>query len=184
MRALGNAPGISLLGTEANIDVDPVRDVLISLLGNLGAWVVGVFFAYVAHDHDPEYMESARERDQARAAYYRVRKGADARIESERARLADEIKKKETTVETYKREFKKPYELLLQVREREQVIGSQVQSMINRTSARYRDALLQIAMDPQREITFVIASDGRTISPYEYKNMPIKIDADFVRTLT
>ena len=63
MRALTSQPQFNILGAEAAVVVDPLRDVLLSLLANIAAWLVGVFIAYVAHDADPEYMEATHEAD-------------------------------------------------------------------------------------------------------------------------
>ena len=130
MRLIGNAPAINLLGAEADIDINPVRDVLISLLGNIGALAVGVFWAYIGHDQDPEYMEAAHERDKARALYNRRRKEIDAEKESLRARYANEIGKKQNAAQTFKRDFERLHNLVLQVREHENAVVADLQAAL------------------------------------------------------
>jgi len=60
-RIAAGQSGTNLLGPEAAIVVHPVREVLFSLLANVGAWAVGVFLAYFAHDSDPDFMDAAQE---------------------------------------------------------------------------------------------------------------------------
>jgi hypothetical protein len=184
MRLIGNAPSINLLGAEAEIDINPLRDVLISLLGNLGAWVVGVFFAYVGHDPDPEYMEAAHEREKARSLYNRYRKDLDAEKETIRARYARDITKKQNAAQTFLRDFERLRSLLLQVREHENVIVADLQSALLSNTQRYRDALIQLAIQRQGQFSLIRATDGQAITPYEYQNSVISIGADFVRGLS
>ncbi len=61
MHQLAGQPAINVLGPDAQISVDPMRDVLLSLLWNIMAWAVGVFIAYMAHDKDPEFMDATHQ---------------------------------------------------------------------------------------------------------------------------
>jgi hypothetical protein len=182
MRLVGSAP--TLLGGEAEIDISPMRDVLISLLGNLGAWVVGVFWAYIGHDQDPEYMESAYEREKARALYNRRRKDLDSEKETLRAKTAELIAKKQNAAKTFLRDFERPRSLLLQVREQEKAIMSELQAALSSGAQRYRDALVQVALQQPGKFCLVRGGDGQTVTPYEYKSSSILIDSDFVRGLS
>jgi hypothetical protein len=58
MHVMRGQPSINIIGQV--IEVNPIRDVLISLLANIAAWVVGVFFAWFCHDKDPRYAEVYR----------------------------------------------------------------------------------------------------------------------------
>jgi hypothetical protein len=184
MRLIGSVPSVSLLGAEAEIDINPLRDVLISLLGNLGAWVVGVFFAYIGHDPDPEYMEAAHEREKARALYNRYRKDLDAEKETVRARYARDIVKKQNAAQTFQRDFERLRSLLLQVREHENVIVADLQAALLGNAQRYRDALTRLAVQQQGQVSFVRVTDGQPIAPYEYKNAALLVSADFIRGLS
>ena len=184
MRLVTNAPTITLLGAEADIDINPVRDVLISLLGNLGAWVVGVFWAYIGHDPDPEYMEAGHERERAREIYNRSRKKLDEDKETVRARYAQEIARKESAAQTYMRDFERLHKFLVQVREHENIVIVDLQAGLSATLHRYHDALAQLVIQDPDKISFFQGSSGQRISPYEFKNLTILIDAKFIRGLT
>ena len=183
MRLIGNAPTINLLGGEASIDINPLRDVLISLLGNIGAWVVGVFWAYIGHDQDPDYMEAAHERTKAQNLYTRFRRDLDADKETIRARYAIEISKKENAAQTFLRDFERLRNLLLQVREHENAIVGDLQATLLANAQRYHDALVQLAAKEPDKLSFIRGDAGQTISAYEYKNMSLKFDPSFVRGL-
>ncbi len=183
MRLIGNAPTINLLGGEASIDINPIRDVLISLLGNIGAWVVGVFWAYIGHDQDPDYMEAAHEREKAQDIYNRFRKDLDQEKETVRARYAIEISKKENAAQTFLRDFERLRNLLLQVREHENAIIGDLQTTLLTNAQRYHDALIQLAAKEPDKLSFIRGDASQTISAYEYKNMPLKFDSSFVRGL-
>ena len=59
MSAMEAQPTANLLGTTISVAVNPVREVIISLGGNLAAWMVGLLIAYFCHDADPIYMQTA-----------------------------------------------------------------------------------------------------------------------------
>ena len=59
MSAMEAQPTANLLGTTIAVAVSPVREVIISLGGNLAAWMVGLLIAYFCHDADPIYMQTA-----------------------------------------------------------------------------------------------------------------------------
>ena len=46
-----------------------MRDVLISLLANVAAWIVGVFLSYMSHDDDPDYAGATRQWNRSHAAW-------------------------------------------------------------------------------------------------------------------
>ncbi len=183
LRSVAASSGPNLLGAEAQVDVDPLRDVLISLLANLAAWAVGVFVAYTAHDADPEYMEATHERRAARARFNRRRARVNREIDSIRARYAKQIREKQNAAKSRSRGVEDERNLLLQVREHERSLVNACQTAIATSAQRYRDILVQIGVEQKNALSFVRASDGQTLTPYEYKSTPILIDAAFVRDL-
>jgi putative flippase GtrA len=183
LRALASQPQFNILGAEAEIQLDPLRDVLLSLLANVAAWAVGVFIAYIAHDPDPEYMEATHERTRARRVYNRRRKRADREIEGIRARYGRQIAEKSNAAKSRWRDVEEQRNLLLQVREHERAIVAGLQGALYATLEGYRDALVRIGTQQKGALTFVRASDGAALTPYEYKNTPILIDAGFVQDL-
>lgn len=49
----------NIIGTQYSVQIDPEREVIISLGANALAWLVGVFISYFAHDSDPTYVHTA-----------------------------------------------------------------------------------------------------------------------------
>jgi hypothetical protein len=49
----------NIIGTQFSAQIDPEREVIISLGANILAWLVGVFISYFAHDPDPTYVHTA-----------------------------------------------------------------------------------------------------------------------------
>ena len=181
LRSLAANLGPNLLGAEAHIDINPLRDVLISLLANLAAWAVGVFIAYSAHDPDPEYMEATAERRTARRHYNRRRAGVDRTIASIRARFTKQTGEKQNAARTRSRGVEEERNLLLQVREHDNALVNACQTAMTAGAHRYRDALVQLGIQQKGSLIFVRASDGNPLTPYEYKNAPVLIDTAFVR---
>lgn len=183
MRALQSQPQFNILGAEAVIIVDPLRDVLLSLLANVAAWLVGVFLAYVAHDADPDYMEATHERTRARRLFNRRRAGVTREIDNIRARFAKQIIEKSNAARSRSRGVGEERNLLLQVREHERAVVAGLQSALHATVEQYRDALVRLGAQQRGSLTFVRTEDGATLSPHDYKDFPILIDADLIRSL-
>lgn len=183
MRALSSQPQFNILGAEAAITVDPLRDVLLSLLANVAAWLVGVFMAYVAHDSDPDYMEATHERGRARRLFNRRRASVERELDSIRARYAKQIGEKANAAKTRARGVADERNLLLQVRAHEATLIAGLQAALYASVERYRDALVRLGVQGRGALTFVRTEDGAAITPADYKDMPFKIDADLVREL-
>ena len=174
--------GPNLLGPD-QIDANPERDVLISLLANLAAWAVGVFLAYTAHDADPEYMEATQERRAARALFNRRRARVNKVIEGIRARYAKQLGEKQNAVKSRSRGVEEERNLLLQVRAHEKSLVDACQAALTASCTQYRDLLVRTGIQQQGALSFIRSVDGKTITPYEYANCPILIDAGFVREI-
>jgi hypothetical protein len=183
IRALSSQPQFNILGAEAAVVVDPLRDVLLSLLANVAAWLVGVFLAYVAHDADPEYMEATHERGRARRAFNRRRARVIRDIDSIRARFGKQITEKGNAARSRSRGVEEQRNLLLQVREHDRAVIAGLQSALHATVEQYRDALVRIGAQQRGALVFVRTGTGAALSPQEYKDRPIRIDADLVRSL-
>ena len=183
LRAIASQPQYNILGAEAEIQLNPLRDVLLSLLANIAAWAVGVFVAYMAHDPDPEYMEAAHEREKAQRLYNRRRRRINREIESIRARYGKQIAEKGNAAKARSRGVEDQRNLLLQVREHEQAIMASLETALRTAVEAYRDALVRMAQQ-KGSLVFVRSTDGQVLTPQDYKNAPLLIDADLVRGLS
>jgi hypothetical protein len=173
LRTLAGQPQFNILGAEAEVDINPMRDVLISLLANVAAWAVGVFIAYLAHDQDPEYMEAAHERVQARTAFNHMRQLIDKQLEGIRAAYLKQISEKENAAKTRSRGVETERSLLLQVGEHEKAIVDSIQSVLLSNVELYRETLVQAALQMRGQSIFVRSDNGNPITPQEYKNTPL-----------
>lgn len=88
----------NIIGTQYSVQVNPEREVIISLGANALAWLVGVFISYFAHDSDPTYVYTAVDFFKAERKYKKKRAEYDkianqikheyaAKIEEEKHRL-------------------------------------------------------------------------------------------------
>jgi hypothetical protein len=181
IRTLTAHGGPNLLGAEAEIDVNPARDVLISLLANIAAWAVGVFVAWIAHDQDPDYMDATHERDRARKQYIRRRAKADRDIESIGARFAKKVEQLKNTVLSRLRKVERQRADLAQITAHENAIISACRHAFQASVNIYRDTLVTLALSGKMPISLVAAESERVLTPYEYKNTPLLVDDEYVR---
>ena len=88
----------NIIGTQYSVQIDPQREVIISLGANALAWLVGVFISYFAHDADPTYVHTAIDFFKAERKYLkkraefekvqnRIKHNYSEKIEEEKIRL-------------------------------------------------------------------------------------------------
>ncbi|WP_428376026.1 hypothetical protein [Lichenicoccus sp.] len=133
--------GPNILGPDVAVQSDPGIDVLLSLLANLAAWLVGIFLAYVSHDIDPDYMDATGQRRAAWRRYHRLRKRADARILQIEARTAKELRETELASRS-RTDAAIPHKALLdQVEARDRAIRDAITASVRISAEQYRLAL-------------------------------------------
>lgn len=133
--------GPNILGPDVVVQTDPTIDVLLSLLANLAAWLVGIFFAYVAHDIDPEFMDATGQRRTAWRRFHRRRRIADARIRQTEARYAKELRETETTARSRQDAVAPQRALLEQLNAHDQAVRDAVLASVRGNAEQYRAAL-------------------------------------------
>ena len=133
--------GPNILGSDVVVQSDPTVDVLLSLLANLAAWLVGIFFAYVCHDIDPEFMDATAQRRIAWRRFHRLRRIADARIRQTEARHAKELRETETASRSRLDAVAPQKALLEQLDAHERAIRDAVLAAVRSNAERYRAAL-------------------------------------------
>jgi hypothetical protein len=178
-------PKQSLLGEQAFVAVDPLRDVLISLLANLGAWAVGVFIAYFCHDPNPDFMDATAQHQKASRNYYRARRAVSDEIRTVEAKFGKEMEQMERAANSRAAAVATERGLLEQVNKQENDIIEAIRSVLSANVEHYRDTLAQIALAKRGEVSIVRidGSQEKPITPYEYKSLEIGFDADFIRDL-
>jgi hypothetical protein len=133
--------GPNILGSEVVVQTDPAVDVLLSLLANLAAWLVGIFFAYVSHDIDPDFMDATAQRRRAWRRFHRLRRVADARIRQTEARYAKELREAETAAASRMDAVAPQKALLDQITAHDQAIRDAVIASVRGNAEHYRAAL-------------------------------------------
>ena len=179
VKAVGSGAASNLLGAEAGIDVDPSRDVLVSLLANLGAWLAGCFLSLFAHDPDPEHMSATKQKARWDRRYAR----ADARYVDERKTIWAKLERDGKQVEaagTTRRQAVGPQEdMLRQVNAHEAALLASLASTLRRSAETYRDALVRAGAT--RDLRFVSSPQQTPLTPFDVRAMTIQIDPEFIR---
>ncbi len=83
MSVVASQSSANIIGTQYSMQIDPEREVIISLGANFLAWFVGVFISFFAHDPDPVYVQTAIDFKRSERAYLAKR--------AEFERVADRI---------------------------------------------------------------------------------------------
>jgi hypothetical protein len=170
---IGSQSQTSALGSIGVVQVDPSRDVLVSLIANLGAWMVGVIISYLAHDPDPEYMAATKQFRAARKDYERARDAQRVRREHIVARAAKTIEEKTRAAETRQKAVTHEMDMLKQVTSRGEAVQLELEQVTTRNVETYRDALVRVALARQGQVQIVRAGTNTTFSPFDYKQMRI-----------
>ena len=184
MHQLAGQPAINLLGPDAQVAVDPMRDVLLSLLWNIMAWAVGVFIAYMAHDKDPEFMDATRQYARAHRRYRRLRRPVVSKMRQIRARLAKDIERFEASARTKAADVASERALLDQVDAHEGALVNALASVVRGNAQTYHDSLAQLAASQRGGLTIErVGQRADQISVTEFRSEIVTITPDMIREL-
>lgn len=184
MHQVAGQAQVNILGAEAAIQVDPMRDVLLSLLWNVMAWAVGVFIATMAHDKDPDYMDATWQYKRAHHAYTRRRRPYVARLRQIAARLAKDIERLEAVARTRAAGATAERDLLAQVDAHEAALVEALAAVTRGNAQTYRANLAQLAASQRGGV--VIERSGPNpveLSVADFRNEPLNITPDMIRNL-
>ena len=167
---IGSQLQTSALGDVGIVRINPLRDVMISLIANVGAWLVGVIMSYFAHDHDPDYMAATKQWWRAARIWNRVRAAHTVRLKYIEARHAKIIQEKTKAAETRQKAVTRELDMLKQVDSRGEALQAELEAVCGRNVEIYRDALVRIALARQGHVR----EQGNTpFSPFDYKAMKL-----------
>ena len=184
MHQLAGQPAVNLLGADAQVTVDPMRDVLLSLLWNLMAWAVGVFIAYMAHDKDPDFMDATRQFSVALRRYRRMRRPTVNRIRQIKARLTKQIERHEAAARTKATDVAAEYELLAQVNKHEDAVLAALTAIVRSNAQAYRESLAQLASSQRGALTIErIGPRAGQISVVDFRNEAVRVTPEMIREL-
>ena len=188
MHQLAGQPDINLLGADAQISVDPMRDVLLSLLWNLMAWAVGVFIAYMAHDKDPDFMDATRQFNRSHRRYRRRRRPVVNRVGQIKARLTKDIERLESAARTKAADVAEERALLSQVDRHEAAILAALAAVVRGNAQLYHANLAQmaasLAASPRGAVTIErVGPRAGQISLGDFRNEAVTVTPDMIRGL-
>jgi hypothetical protein len=170
---LGSQAQTSALGSVGIVQVNPLRDVAISLLANIGAWMVGVIISSFAHDADPEYMDATRQYRKIRKKWNKARAHHTVRLKHIEAKHAKAIQDKITVAQTRLASVSRELDMSKQVQARDGAVQAEFIAVIGNNVEAYRDALARIALSRAGQVQ-IVKGDARTpLSPFDYKAMRI-----------
>lgn len=174
MHQLSGQPAMNLLGAEAQVAVDPMRDVLLSLLWNVMAWAVGVFIAYLAHDPDPDFMNATAQWQRQRRRYDRLRRPLTRKAAQIHAQLAREIEQLETAARTRAAEVTTERGLLSQVETHQRALRDALLAAVQDGASRYRAVVVELATT--QPLTFErTGPDAGPIPLAAFRDAPLRV---------
>ncbi len=185
MHQLAGQPAINLLGPDAQVSVDPMRDVLLSLLWNLMAWAVGVFIAYLAHDKDPDFMDATRQFDRTLRRYRRLRRPVDNRVRQIKAKLAKDIERSETAARTKWADAAPERALFEQVARHEAAIRAALVAIAQGNAQNYHASLAQLAASKPGALTIErTGPNAAPLSVNDFRNQTVTVTPDMIGEFT
>ena len=178
---LGNQSQASALGNIGVVQINPLRDVLVSLIANLGAWMLGVFISYLGHDPDPDYMSATKQFLKARRAWNQAREAHSVRLQHLIAKAAKTIEEKTKAAETRKKAVTREMDMLKQVASRGDAVWHELEQVTKRNVEIYRDALVRVALAHSGQVQIVRTDTNTPFSPFDYKAMQIALPQHLMR---
>jgi hypothetical protein len=181
MSIIIDQPHQNILGQSATIEVNPVKDVTLSLLGNIAAWAVGVYLSFMCHDISNEYMEKANEARKAERRYEKLRRPFLKELRRREAEVEKEIEEKERSATLRSREFQRERSMLNQVTAHEETVMASLTASFRQSIETYRSALTQIALSSPG--TVHLMQGEKELTPYEYQELKVPVDPHSLRAI-
>ena len=173
----------NILGSEASIDNSLIESVLTSLIFNLLAWLVGVGVAYFAHDQDPDYMDATRQHRKAQKPYQRIRRRAEEEIKTIRAKFEKSVAESRRQAQVIASEVGPERDLMRQVNSHEQqLLGAGAAALTNSIGG-YRNILIRVVQEKNPQLQIFKSDTQQAISATVFGDLPLRIDAHFLREL-
>ena len=163
----------SLIGGDADLNADPVRDVVISMLANIAAWLVGIYVAYVSHDDDPDYMDSTFQWNAAHRAWTASRKRFEQDMRHTRAKFARMIEDRRAAADSRAASVKGELAMLEQVQVHESALRAAADRVLRSNIETYRGALMRVAFSSSGRINLVRKASDAPLGPHELNAMAL-----------
>ncbi len=163
----------SLLNNVGVTDVNPLRDVLISLLANIAAWVVGVFIAYIAHDDDPVYAAATNQWTKTHAAWAVLRRQYEEQQRHVEAKFTKTINDRRNAAKTRAASVQAELNMLKQIQSHEAAMVTEVEQVTLSNIATYREALTRVLLSANGRVQLVTKPSNAPLSPFEFNAMAL-----------
>lgn len=174
LNALAALPTQSIIPGVDMPQVNPLRDVLLSLLGNVGAWIVGVFIAYLFHDKNPKLMDWTHQLDKARKRFSKLSAPYEDRLKTAKAQAQKKIEEIKTKHSINSMDVENERIKRDQVRSHEEIVQKQIVDAVCRNAQAYQRALCKIILSEKGAV--VLVKDDDVISPFDYQNQKITVN--------
>ncbi len=168
----------NLLGNQFAIKVNPAQEVIISLGANILVWLVGILFAYWAHDPDPLYVETALDYLRTRKKYRQARRQFERKEEQFTQKCKNDIAEQYSRQQKFEGDpvLKESKNLRDQVRKLADGLAEQVTTFINTQHFHYRNTLIN-SLAEHSEIEVFKSQSGRIskIDIQEYQTLDLAV---------
>ena len=182
MHQAAAAAGPNILGEDAALTFNPVRDVMLSLLWNVMAWAAGVFLSWFAHDEDPDYMAATAQSRRASRAYHRYRKPQVDRLRTIEAQFKRETEAASHAAAARSAGVETERKLLEKLEAHEAALVLAISGAVRHAVQLYHDALAHLALASPGAITLE-RTGGAPLTPTELRAAAIPINPAFIRSL-
>ena len=172
-------PAPNILGADAQITFDPGRDVLISMLANLLAWLVGAFISFVCHDDDPDHMSATAQFTEWQKRFLAAERPYREEREVIAARAERELAQARASAQSRRARVRPQTDMLAHVEAHELAICRAVHAAVMRNLATYRASLADRAALTSPVIS---AADGEVGDVHTLRTMPHAVGLDDVRS--
>ena len=185
MSVIQSQSSANIVGTQFSAQIDPEREVIISLGANLLAWLVGVFISYFAHDPDPLYVYTAIDFQKAERRYLKKKAEFD-RIENRiKHNYAEQIEGEKLRLQKF--ETSQPLREAMTMREQvaqyEDLFRDRAKTYFVTQYSRFRTQLLRSLQD-HGDVALYRTERGAAIpiTLTDYQALPISVSDDYLAT--
>ncbi|TWB24772.1 hypothetical protein FBZ89_101398 [Nitrospirillum amazonense] len=178
LNAIAALPTENIIPGVIVLEINPLRDVMLSLLGNVGAWIVGVFIAYLFHDKNPDLMSWTRQFRQAHKRFHTLRRGVEEEIKIAKARTEKAVQAQINSADVQSKAVENQRNQRAQIANHGAGVMMGITRSIEHNIKLYQNILAQIVLSEKGNVGIYMAD--KAVTPFEYKAMKIKIDLEAI----
>jgi hypothetical protein len=179
LRNAGQAHQPDLIGGGYQLEFNPLRDVLLSLLANIAAWIVGVFISYLSHDVDPEFMAATHQHRRCSRAFFGARRRLEEDIQVVQERTSREVTAAENSAAARRASTETERAMLAQITQHDEAVQRAILFHLRSELERYRAELLQAIRASHPQSSLLLEQPGAAPIPLALDalaGVPISVD--------